>query len=94
MPILRVQHSVPSFDTWKQLFDRDPIDRKRSGVRHYWIRRGVADPAMVMVDLEFAEFDEAEEFRHRLHGLWAGPAHPLVQDPQTWIIETVESVEL
>jgi hypothetical protein len=94
MPILHIQHSVPAFDTWKQLFDADPIGRKRGGVRRYRIHRGVTDPVMVMVDFEFDAFDAAEDFRQRLHGLWAGPAHTMVQDPQTWIIETVESVEI
>lgn len=94
MPILRIQHSVPAFDTWKQLFDSDPIDRKRGGVRRYQIHRGLADPAMVMVDFEFDSFDDAEDFRQRLHGLWAGPAHTMVQDPQTWIVETVQSTEV
>jgi hypothetical protein len=38
---------------WKQTFDRDPADRKGSGVRRYQIVRQVDEPNFVMVDLEF-----------------------------------------
>ena len=37
MPIVRIEHAVPAFDKWKQTFDRDPADRKGSGVRRYQI---------------------------------------------------------
>ncbi|MGP4021676.1 hypothetical protein [Saccharopolyspora sp. 5N708] len=94
MPILHVQHVVPSFEVWKRLFDDDLIDRKQVGVRRYQIHRGVADPGMVMIDLEFDELAAAEKYRQRLYGLWAGPAHARVQDPQSWIIEVIESAEL
>ena len=33
MTILRIQHSVLSYEGWKQMFDADPADRKGSGVR-------------------------------------------------------------
>ncbi|MCI2423531.1 hypothetical protein MOQ72_39600 [Saccharopolyspora sp. K220] len=94
MPILHVQHAVPSFEVWKRLFDDDMNDRKQVGVRRYRIHRGVFDPGMVMIELEFDEIAEAEQFRQRLYGLWAGPVRSRVQDPQAWIVETVESVEL
>lgn len=35
MPILRIQHSVPNFESWKRAFDSDPMDRKGSGVRSF-----------------------------------------------------------
>ena len=35
MTTLRIQHSVPDFDAWKQAFDADPMDRKAAGVRRF-----------------------------------------------------------
>jgi hypothetical protein len=31
MAILRIQHSVLSYEGWKQMFDADPADRKGLG---------------------------------------------------------------
>jgi hypothetical protein len=53
MVTLRIQHSVPAFDSWKRAFDADPLDRKGSGVRRYSLHRSVKDPNFVMIDLEF-----------------------------------------
>jgi hypothetical protein len=91
MPILRIQHAVPSFDGWKRAFDIDPIDRKGSGVRHYWVRRTIADPNFVMIDLEFDSAAEAERVLEKLRRLWAGRGGALMRNPEAWILETVES---
>jgi hypothetical protein len=91
MPILRIQHAVPSFEGWKRAFDNDPIDRKRSGVRRYHVHRSMADPNLVMVDLEFDSATEAELVLEKLRSLWAGPAGAVMRNPEAWIIETVES---
>ena len=61
MPILRIEHPVPDFDAWKQAFDSDPLDRKRSGVRRYRILRSLDDPNYAIVDLEFDDADDAGE---------------------------------
>lgn len=66
MPIVRIEHSVPNFETWKQAFDRDPADRKGSGVRRYQILRPKDDPNYVMVDLEFDSIGEAEAFLRKM----------------------------
>jgi hypothetical protein len=39
MHILRIEHPVPNFDTWKTAFDSDPIGRKQSGMHRYRILR-------------------------------------------------------
>ena len=44
MPIVRIEHSVPDFEKWRQAFDSDPADRKGSGVRRYTILRLQDDP--------------------------------------------------
>ena len=94
MPILRIQHSVPNFEGWKRAFDSDPMDRKRSGVRRYHVCRAVADPNLVMVDLELDTFAEAEVLLKRLRQLWAGPGGAVMRHPEAWIVETVESTSV
>lgn len=91
MTILRIQHSVPNFEGWKRAFESDPMDRKASGVRGYHVHRSVADPNFVMIDLEFDSVAEAERLLERLRGLWAGPGGAVMQNPEAWIVETVES---
>ena len=95
MVTLRIRHhAVPQFDAWKRAFDGDPLDRKASGVRRYRVFRGVTDPNLVMVDLEFETLAEAEALLAKLHRLWAGPGGAVTREPQTWIVETVESENL
>jgi hypothetical protein len=94
MPVLRIQHSVASFDAWKRAFDSDPIDRKGSGVRRYQVHRSIADPNFVMIDLELDTIAEAEALLDKLHNLWTGPAKSVMQNPVAWVIETVESKSL
>jgi integrase len=35
MHILRIEHPVPDYDSWKAAFDSDPVGRERSAVRRY-----------------------------------------------------------
>jgi hypothetical protein len=91
MPILHVQHSVSSFDGWKRAFDNDPVGREAGAVRHYTIHRSVTDPNFVMIDLEFDAVDQAEKFLQLLRELWKGPGASVMQNPEAWIVETVES---
>jgi hypothetical protein len=94
MPTLHIQHPVPSFDSWKSAFDRDPMNRKGSGVLRYAIHRAVSDGQLVMVDMEFATLAEAERMLIKLRGLWAGRGSAVMSDPQAWIVETVETRDL
>ncbi len=96
MPILQLEHQVTDFDMWKQAFDRDPLNRKESGVRRHHIARPVDDPSYIVLDLEFGSVAEAEAFLTALHEkVWrsreASPA--LGGTPQTRILESVESEE-
>jgi len=96
MHILRIEHQIKDFDSWKAAFDRDPIGRRQSGVRRHRILRPVDDPNYVMLDLEFESAGEAEAFRDALErNVWrsrrAAPA--LTGSPQTRIIEAVENEE-
>ena len=94
MAILRIQHSVPSFEGWKRAFDSDPLDRKASGVRQYHVYRSTADPNFVMIDLAFDSVAEAERLLEKLRHLWAGPGGAVMRNPEGWIFESVESKSL
>jgi hypothetical protein len=91
---LRIQHSVPDFGRWKQVFDSDPADRKGSGVHAYRVLRSVADPSLVMIDLDFDSLSEAEGLLEKMNQIWAGPGRSIMQNPRAHIAETVETVEV
>ncbi len=63
---LQIEHKLPNFEGWKKVFESDPVNRKKSGVRRYKIFRPFDDPNYVIIDLEFDNLKEAEETL--LHG--------------------------
>ena len=93
MPIVRIEHAVPSFEKWKQTFDSDPADRKGSGVRRYQVLRRLDDPNGVMIDLEFDRIEEAEAFLRTMERIWSGPGKAVMQSPRACIAELVEAKE-
>ena len=52
MHILRIEHQMRDFNSWKAAFDKDPIGRQQSGVRGHRILRPIDDPNYVMLDLD------------------------------------------
>ena len=94
MPIVRIEHAVPAFDQWKQTFERDPADRKGSGVRRYRILRQVDEPNYVMVDLEFDSLAEAEAFLATMQQLWSGPGKAVMHNPRARIADVVEVADI
>jgi hypothetical protein len=95
MPIVRIEHAVPDFEKWKQVFDNDPADRKGSGVRRYEILRAHDDPNFVMIDLEFESQGEAEAFLGKMERIWNGPGKAVIQGgPKSRIVDRVEVSEI
>jgi hypothetical protein len=94
MATLHIQDTVADYDGWKRTFDSDPVHRQEGGVRRYRIWRDVSDPQFVMVDFEFDTVERAEGFLQRLHHLWNGPGARMVHNPQAWVVEAVEEVEV
>jgi hypothetical protein len=96
MVTVRIEHAVRDFQTWKAAFDRDPADRRRSGVQRYEIRRPVDDSNYVAIDLDFASQTQAEAFLVTMRGVWASPQalHALGGAPQAriWNTETSEAL--
>ena len=94
MTILRIEHAVPDFEGWKKAFASDPIDRKKSGVKHYRIYRPADDPNYVIVDLEFDKLNDAQETLLSLRKLWDKVEGTVMINPQTAIFDIVESREV
>jgi hypothetical protein len=94
MPIVRIEHAVPSFEKWKQAFDSDPAGRKGAGVRRYQILRLQNDSNYVMIDLEFDSVVEAEAFLQTMQRIWGGPGKAVMQNPTGRIADVVEIKEL
>jgi hypothetical protein len=94
MPIVRIEHSVPSFEKWKLAFDSDPADRKGSGVRRYQILRLQDDPNHVLIDLEFDSLSEAAAFLSTMQRIWSGAGKSVMQNPSGRVADVVEAKEL
>jgi hypothetical protein len=91
MVILRIEHSVPNFDGWKQAFDSDPAGRKKSGVRRYQVLRPIDDPNFVMIDLEFDTASQAEALLAAMRVVRGRVEGTLMVNPQSRIVEAVET---
>jgi len=97
MVTVRIEHPVSSFPTWKAAFDRDPADRRGSGVRRYAVLQPVDDPNYVLIDLDFDSTDRAEAFLSQMRRVWASPnAAPALRGgaPRAAVLRAVETVTL
>lgn len=94
MTILQIEHKVSSYEGWKKAFDNDPIDRKKSGVKHYQVYRPVDDPNYVVIDLYFNTKDEAQATLARLHQLWTKVERTVMVSPKTRILDMTENVDV
>lgn len=93
MHVLRIEHPVPDYDSWTTAFDRDPVDRKGSGVRRYRVFRPTDDPNYVMIDHEFDSSSEAEAMHDALRELWSRVEGTVMTNPRARVVEAVESKE-
>jgi hypothetical protein len=91
MYILRIEHPVKSFEDWKKLFDSDPANRQKSGVRQYRILRSADDTNYVMIDLEFDTAGQAEALLANLRNFWGQVQGKVIFEPKVRIAEIVES---
>jgi len=91
MFILHIEHKVPNFDRWKKAFETDPVNRKKSGVRRYSILRPIDDPNYVIINLEFESLTGAEETLASLRKLWSKVEGQIMMNPQTRILDLVET---
>lgn len=94
MHVLRIEHPVPNFDSWKKAFDNDPIGRKQMGVQRYQIYRPADDPNYALVDLAFDSTSEAEACLSALRTLWSRVQGSVMNDPRVRILNLVENKQL
>jgi hypothetical protein len=81
---------VADFDAWKQLFDEDPVGRKRAAATGHSMFRGVDDPNEVFTQVEFASVEDAQAFRERL--LASGALNQTTVLTPPTVVQLVENV--
>jgi hypothetical protein len=94
MFVVRIEHSVPNFEKWKQAFDGDPADRRGSGVRRYQVLRLRDDPHCVLIDLEFDTLSAADAFLRTMERIWSGPGKAVMLNPRARVADLVEVKEV
>jgi hypothetical protein len=65
MALMLLHLEVDDYDTWKKLFDEDPVGRREVAKGHM-ISRGVDNPNEVFIRTEWASVAEAQTFRQKL----------------------------
>ena len=91
MITLHIEHKVSNYNEWKKVFDSDPINRKKSGVRSYRIFRPVDDPNYVLIDLEFDNLNDSENVLTALNKLWSNVDGKIIFNPQARILHVEET---
>lgn len=66
MAIMVMNFEVDDFDTWKQMFDSDPVGRAESGAVSHVVSQAVDNPNEGFVRVEFPSADQAKAFREKL----------------------------
>jgi hypothetical protein len=90
MIVLQIEHKVANFEGWKEAFDNDPIDRKKSGVKRYRVYRSNEDPNFVIIDLEFDELNSAQQTLTALRNMWPKVEGTIIFSPKVRIFEIVD----
>lgn len=94
MVILHIEHPVQNFAAWKQAFDSDPVNRKQSGVRRYYVLRPIDNPNYAIIDLEFDTRAQAEVLLAAMRQVWSRVQGTLIENPIVRISDVVESTTL
>jgi len=93
MPTLQIEHDVQNYDSWKKLFDSDPIGRKKSGVNRYRIFKP-SDKASVIIELDFDDMTNLLAALEALKKLWGNLPGSVMENPTSRIFELLEAKEL
>jgi hypothetical protein len=64
--IMVMNFEVDDYDTWKSMFDEDPVGRRENGATGYTVSRAVDNPNEAFVRVEFPSVEKAASFRERL----------------------------
>jgi hypothetical protein len=82
MALLLIEYRVPDFDGWKEVFDRDPMDRGGHGVTQHWLYQDADDPNHVMLSMEFPSTRNAKAFLDAL-----APVREVSGVSQAWVLQ-------
>jgi hypothetical protein len=77
------------FDTWKPMFDADPVGRKQAAKGHTMLR-SVENPNEVFTRVEFDSVEDAKAFRERLIASGALDRTTVLTPPT--VVELVENI--
>jgi len=66
MPTLHIEHAISNLETWLGAFNRFADARRDAGVTAERINQPVDDDAYIVVQLDFATVDAAEQFKNFL----------------------------
>ena len=80
---------LDDFDTFKSMFDADPVGRKQAAKGHVMLR-GVDNPNEVFTRVEFDSVDDAKAFRERLLASGALDQTTVLTPPT--VVELVENI--
>lgn len=92
MVVLQIEHPVPDYNAWKSAFDKDPLQRKESGVRRYATFHTTGDPKYIIIHLEFDSLKDAQAMLERLQALWGRVEGKIMMNPKTRIVEMLDCV--
>jgi len=87
MITLRIEHPVADYHSWKVAFYNDPVDRKGSGVRRYYVFQPLDDPNYVIIDLELDTTDAADALLQKLRNLWKSVEGKIIFNPKATILK-------
>ena len=66
MAFMVMNFEVDDYDTWKRMFDEDPVGRREAGATGHVVSRAVENPNETFVRVEFPSVEQAKTFRERL----------------------------
>ena len=90
MLTVQIEHPIRDYAGWKDAFDRDPADRKGSGVRSYRVYRPVDNEYYVIIELDFDTKEGADAFVARMRTIWGQVEGTLISGPKVRLLDCVE----
>jgi hypothetical protein len=64
--IMLLHFETDDYDTWKPMFDADPVGRRDGGATNHIVSRAVDNPNEVFIRVEFPSVEQAKAFREKL----------------------------
>jgi len=94
MTTLRIEHTVANYDGWKNAFDSDPINRKKSGVKRYRIYRPVDRSDFVVIELDFDNLEQAQATQKALQNIFPSIEGKLIFGVTMKLLPIIEETNL